>query len=77
VCPSVTRKYQLDADLDDLIQQLRPLLVSEGFHATPAFDPERFEFADDEGGDIDMRVDIARDDGGGSVVYVRADATGG
>jgi hypothetical protein len=75
-CSSVSREYRVDADLDELLQEVRTLLASHGLRPTSTSGPERFEFTNHDSGDIGMWVTIARSNSGGSAVYIRADARG-
>ncbi|MGH9282801.1 MAG: hypothetical protein ACRD0S_07675 [Acidimicrobiales bacterium] len=74
-CWSLTRQYRVDADPDAVLRDLRPPLTRRGLQ--PAGAPgERLEFADRSRGDIGMRVSLVRRDGGGTTVYISADANG-
>ncbi len=74
-CSSVTRRYQVDAGPDDVLRVLRPRLTRHGLRPQPS-DAGRWEFAGGGEGDIALRVSVVDSGGGGTTVYVSADASG-
>jgi hypothetical protein len=73
-CTLVTREYRVEANADDVLEELRPVLASHGLQFTPALSADPLEFAYRGGGDVHVRVDIARDSSVGTVVNISAEA---
>lgn len=71
-CWSVTREYQVEADVHDVEAGLRPLLASRHcFQPTPGIDPNHWACGD-QGGDVVVSVDVARKGNGATAVYIGA-----
>lgn len=71
-CTSVTREYQIEADLDDVLAELRPLLASRHcFRPTPGVAPNSWHCGD-QAGDVVVTVDIARERNGVTTVSIIA-----
>jgi hypothetical protein len=76
-CTTVSQVYRVGASVDDVLQQLRPVLASHGLQLTPGFDRgPLYMFNRGDGGDFHLSAEIQRDMNGGTVVSITARASG-
>lgn len=70
-CTSVFREYDVRADPEAVLDDLRPVLERHGLRAEPPGDEATMVFVEHDG-DFDLRVEIDPADDGGSIVLISA-----